>query len=286
MLGGLRSPWGAFVHGAVTAASAGRLPPAPGAAPPPPAPTPAAWARGLAAWLRARVEEWHRAPPAPPGAAPWAARGGYGAGRWGLIQYGMGTLPPPEPGGAPVPGSNFTAVTKRWVHDGQPAPPDAAASRWLTGGGVRLVVSGHQPHGDAPVIVNTPGLCVACADTSYSADTEWSGGATAAGGGGGRANTHRSPSCGHDVVVELPAGGAPPRLRVRGAVSNGARFAAYATAGDPAASLAGRETRDGWWVKGTTGDGVLLSRGEGFTVYNRIAPEAEVRAALLPCPAE
>ena len=44
-------------------------------------------------------------------------------------------------------------VYDSFLEDGQPAPPAPAVVAWLLRQGVHTLVCGHQPHGDAPVLL-------------------------------------------------------------------------------------------------------------------------------------
>lgn len=46
-------------------------------------------------------------------------------------------------------------------------------ARWLTDSGVRRVVVGHKPMGDAPWIMDSHGVQIILADTAYSRNVQW-----------------------------------------------------------------------------------------------------------------
>ncbi len=101
-----------------------------------------------------------------------------------LMAYGMAR----QPDGSLSP----TVVYASYLNDGHPVPLEEEAVRYLARGGVRTVVVGHQPHGDAPVVMKCAGLkgdgaqavaeaevdgacsvTVITADSSFGGDTVW-----------------------------------------------------------------------------------------------------------------
>lgn len=86
------------------------------------------------------------------------------------MSYGMAR----QPSGERTP----TIVYASFLDDGQPAPPHPDVLAFLSAGGVRTLACGHQPHGDAPVVMrstapNGSEVIVVTADTSFSAQVEW-----------------------------------------------------------------------------------------------------------------
>lgn len=55
----------------------------------------------------------------------------------------------------------------------QPKPPSEAVVRFLTDSGIKKLIVGHQPHGDAPVIIDAQSIHILTGDTSYAAGTKW-----------------------------------------------------------------------------------------------------------------
>ncbi|KAL7554345.1 hypothetical protein ACHAWF_018112 [Thalassiosira exigua] len=115
----------------------------------------------------------------------WATEGGYfnTSSRSGklfgsLMQYGMGTLPDRS--------KTQSCVYNSWMHDGLPRE-DLFGSvesmrkvfKLFEREGIRLILSGHQPIGDAPwpIQVSQNGddtkLWIIPCDTSFSGDTSW-----------------------------------------------------------------------------------------------------------------
>ena len=114
----------------------------------------------------------------------WALQGGYdGTPGGGVLCYGMGWLPAARPAawGLPEPSAdprrNPTVIYDNWLVKGNPAPPAPAVGAFLSSAGIRTVISGHQPHGDAASSCVAPpsegGVAIVSADTSYSRFTKW-----------------------------------------------------------------------------------------------------------------
>jgi len=84
----------------------------------------------------------------------WSAEGGYNHPTPGsrLLQYGMGWMPDKS--------VNPTLVYDNFLSDGAPMPPSSEIASKLRRNGVRRVIAGHQPHGDAPVVIDSFGLQV------------------------------------------------------------------------------------------------------------------------------
>ena len=136
-----------------------------------------------------------------------------------------------QPGGVQSP----TVVYSSFLSNGQPEPPRAEVVAWLLQQGVHTVVCGHQPHGDAPVIMrcradDAPGeLVVLTADTSFSGSVEWVATASAP------LAAQSTPPAGHQLA-EAPAAvattagaaagaaGVPGSEKPRGAPPRGAAY--------------------------------------------------------------
>ena len=69
---------------------------------------------------------------------------------------------------------------------------------------------------------------------------------------------------------------------VHGVLANGEVYSfAMGEQGTESSELVGRQTSDGWWVKGALNDGqVLMCKGKGYKVTNRAADPEEVRVQL------
>lgn len=232
----------------------------------------------------------------------WSTRGGYlsphpGS---GLVQYGMGSLPGKV--------RNLTVIYDNFLNDGSPEPPDEAVLSFLMKSGVKRVVTGHQPHGDSPLIISSKikdmrwegsnVLFVAC-DTSYSNDVVWDLDFFA--------SSHQafeqlvsgpsSPStavhhAGKDdtrgiavaeVNIQFETTSAPSRIAINGILSN-----AFPYDFEVEGSIGKRFQVDDsmeWWVKGRirciNGSNVyLVSSSKDRTVTNSFVSEAELYSLL------
>ena len=116
----------------------------------------------------------------------WATEGGFHNGTLAgklfgaLLQYGMGTLP------GPTRIKTESCVYNSWMHNGLPRNElfgsDATVKqllKQLKQEGIQLILTGHQPVGDAPWPIqitthedDTKLMIIPC-DTSFSGDTRW-----------------------------------------------------------------------------------------------------------------
>ena len=159
-------------------------------------------------------------------------------------------------------------------------PTDRTVAEWLLSGGIRRVVVGHKPTGDAPAVLSAheTGVEVVSADTNYSDP--------ASPDGRGRAVP---------VVEILGQTEFDNRLELSGTLSDGTEHRSVLnrlhgfsgideTVGD---SLLGRQIReetgeedgDGpgrWWVKASTATDYRLARGRGRRVDYKSVPKAEL----------
>ena len=111
----------------------------------------------------------------------WATEGGYinksPAGKTfaALIQYGMGTLPDQS--------KTQSCVYNSWMENGEPRKDmfddnGRQMSELFKREGLEVILTGHQPVGDAPWPIRIPNeenkmLWVLPCDTSFSGDTRW-----------------------------------------------------------------------------------------------------------------
>ncbi len=167
------------------------------------------WLRRLNAFAAAEVRAWSYAQQSyearlseeagEDAGRAWALEGGY-SGRPGenLLMYGMGWYPDGS--------RNPTLIYRDWMHEPatppppapaqpgfvhSPAPPPAQAGlqprepqsevvAYLARAGVRRVVTGHKPHGDAPLVLRAAVACTPSAEkmstvTVLALDTSYSG---------------------------------------------------------------------------------------------------------------
>ena len=79
----------------------------------------------------------------------WEAHGGYDHPQPGtrLIQYGQGWMPDKS--------INLGVIYNNYLVNGQPIKIDEQVQRWLRKSGVTKVIVGHQPNGDAPLVIRS-----------------------------------------------------------------------------------------------------------------------------------
>ena len=221
-----------------------------------------------------------------------------------LMAYGMAR----QPDGQLSP----TVVYASYLHNGHPVPLEEDVIEYLSKGGVKTVVVGHQPHGDAPVVMKCvseadgSSVTVVTADSSFGGNTVWLPNMP-------EDEEPRSPSNdepdfrpgGESVSAGAAALGLslrrgkppPPGPRPRGDnvfevslpivslrdqypdSSDEIRVEGLLSNGDEVAyqvsGPVGTQRPDGWLVKGRLPDGrYLLSRGQGYKVEN-VADSAE-----------
>lgn len=68
---------------------------------------------------------------------------------------------------------NPTVISSSYLEQGKANPIGSAAAEWLKSVGITRVVVGHQPHGDAPQVMDSHGVQTISADTAYSRSTQW-----------------------------------------------------------------------------------------------------------------
>ena len=76
-------------------------------------------------------------------------------------------------GAAPDKSDTATIIYCSYLENGAPAPLSKAVADWLLQSGVRRVVVGHQPQGDAPLIQDCHGVQTISVDTSYAKEVSW-----------------------------------------------------------------------------------------------------------------
>mmetsp|Transcript_20768 Transcript_20768/g.29027 ORF Transcript_20768/g.29027 Transcript_20768/m.29027 type:complete len:500 (+) Transcript_20768:207-1706(+) len=238
----------------------------------------------------------------------WSLEGGYSNPAPGsrLMQYGMGRCPPPERL------RTRSVVYNDFLSLGAVRTPCPDLCRGLTQIGIRRLVSGHKPHGDAPLFIRSPetDLIVCTADTSYSANVLCSetgskifqdvrqetvkgvlkgdqvsqSQAFQVGANLNCPDLFRGHRCVNEVIFEVNDSGSTT-VRTHGVLHSGDRIEASSCKGKGRDWL-GRCTKKGWWIKGAMGPDNnrhrtwLLTKSEGFNVWNRFAIEDEVEREL------
>lgn len=105
----------------------------------------------------------------------WEETGGYNHPQpgSGLIQYGMGAL---------ADRINPSVIYSTYLKNGVAMPLSPQVAQWLTKAGIRRLIVGHQPNGDAPWIMkeectdtsgNKQQIQVVCADNAYAKSVQW-----------------------------------------------------------------------------------------------------------------
>ena len=134
------------------------------------------WIEALNEFASGQVRDWAKdcdsgAPPEWAGADDRDGAGFFDRPGGQLLAYGMAT----RPDGTKSP----TVVYASFLVDGHPKPANPVAVQRLRRAGIRALVVGHQPHGDAPVLMRCPSsddpseeLIVVTADTSFSKSTK------------------------------------------------------------------------------------------------------------------
>ena len=193
----------------------------------------------------------------PPGPAAWFFSGGYDHAQpgSGLLQYMMSDTPE---------GTRQPSIMCNGFLDdsSQPMQPDEATLSWLQEGGVRCVVCGHKPHGDAPFVMRIGrGIDAITADITYASNVKWSD------------MTEPRPSVGSLAVCEVVLGPTPCDARAHGYLSDGSAFEAKL-----ADQIIGKSTKDGWRVKGraTESGKLVLSKNIGWDFSTRLVATEEV----------
>lgn len=208
----------------------------------------------------------------------WEEGGGYEHPQPGsrLLQYGMGWLPDRRP--------NRSVIYSSYLTLGKLRPMGSSAAQWLAAGGVRRLLVGHQPHGDAPWVLDHEGVQVICGDNAYSANVQWprrhlqalgllsavEGEVEVEAGGGlggdfltahqaqGTAapatsgGSTRSPLAYSEVLLRFPAspstGSRCEELSVHGQLSDGSAYA-FTLPDSEHNTVFGKVRTDGWMVK-------------------------------------
>jgi hypothetical protein len=230
----------------------------------------------------------------------WATDGGYsntssGGKLFGnLLQYGMNTLPDKS--------KNQSVVYNSWMRDGMPRKDLESKFRKLfIKEGLRLILSGHQPIGDAPWPIQFQNEWILPCDTSFSGDVHWSktdkynSSAEKIGLGRGlRPNGRGEVAFSETLIKCCQETGMLKSLKIHGCLSDGSKYETnnLLDVNDEDNQHIGRplvgfaytdkgaiDVKDtDFWVKAKIGQSkYLLSAGKGFHVWNTLIGRKELK---------
>ena len=161
--------------------------------------------------------------------------------------------------------------------------------------GLKLMLCGHQPHGDAPLPIriegeegeegDAGGFMIVTADTSYSGDVVWQGGRENRGREGSKSG--RGKVAVSEILVSVGEGDTIEDVISHGILSDGSAYesslymdniigreASVEDFGENQAFVEGGEeerARSRWWIKASLGNGKYLACfAKGWNVLNRI----------------
>ena len=227
-----------FVHGAVSAKNVGTVPGSTTRSE-----RVHAWAEALNAWSRKEVAAFE--------SDPYSGKNGRDRKGSGLMDYG-------------VPGGNggATVVYDHNLSNGNGKHLAPEVRQFLRASGITNVISGHQPHGDCPLVIRSGQVTAICADTSYSQM--------------GHKSAWGVDNRGQAVCeVLLYVDGAS---EVHGVLADGSPFG-YTLGGPGGDKFVGRQLSDGYWVKAKTAapnPEYVLVLGEGFKLTVSRKSEADL----------
>lgn len=222
------------------------------------------WFHELNTWASGQVGAWIDAFKKTPAKSPKDKA--HGASLVGpLLDYGLINIPLDNRGPTTPPyhHSGTSVMYNNWLVNGNPVAIDKEVSKFLSQNQVDIF-TGHQPHGDAPVVMLGDG--VALDPTRYipmimSTDTSYSDPCRSA---------HTSVTIFDDHV------------QVEGILADG-RYHGFTMPRDPrqrSRSLVGRQLPDGYWVKTFTQGQAYVVKGVGFSLINRLLEERFLRQTL------
>lgn len=200
--------------------------------------------------------------------------------------------------------TNPSIIYSSFIANGMPADIDASVATKLQSAGINRIIVGHQPHGDAPTLIQQHGLQVFMGDTSYSAGTLWNyddaekwskreaadlaNPALALTGLPIEKDNTRGVVV-SEIIVVIPDGnlqwGSKSRVFVHGILSDGSTYDFEQTDAATNQYVGKTDASKTWTVKASNvavmngplkdrKDAFLLSRGEGFAFKNKyVAPE-------------
>lgn len=216
------------------------------------------WVAQLNLFASRQVQEWIQDPYHWPGASDRGGEGFFQRSGGGLLRYGMNDMPKGQP---PVPG----VVYANYLVEGNPQEVAPEVEEFVSKGGLRYILTGHQPHGDAPVIMQSAGkkVMAVSADTSYAKFTKWlEEDRSALSDPTDDKNTRGLVA--FEVCVEEKKG-----LNIHGNLSDGTMVDFTCFSGD---SKQGPGDQVGkWWIKGSLPDGrLVITHAEGWDVVNQL----------------
>ena len=251
-----------FVHGALSSANMGTVPGGSSREQ-----DVHAWVRALNSWAQNEVHVFKT--------DPYSGKNGRGRKGGGLIDYGV-------PGG----NAGATVIYDHNLENGNGRHMMKEVQEFLLKSNIVNVISGHQPHGDCPLILKTGECTAITADTSYSKmgnKSSW-----------GDDNRGDAVS---EVLLDLNG-----HAHVHGVLADGTAIAYTLRPGTAAAKtkskplealdvvldydlFVGRQLRTGYWVKakipplpGRSDSQYLLCLGEGFKLTTALRSCAEMSA--------
>ncbi|KAK1747815.1 hypothetical protein QTG54_001778 [Skeletonema marinoi] len=218
----------------------------------------------------------------------WASKGGYsntssGGKLFGnLLQYGMNTLPDKS--------KNQSVVYNSWMRDGMPRKDlfSLDEQSWLENlfakEGLQLILSGHQPVGDAPwpIQLSNNNWILPC-DTSFSGDVCWTSAEKASLGRGSRPNGRGEVAVSETLIMCCQRTGKLKSVKIHGFLSDGSHYEInnLLDVDDkhigrpllkklPYTDNTKEATITDFWVKAKLRQQYLLSAGKGFHVWNSL----------------
>ena len=213
----------------------------------------------------------------------WSSNAGYYHNQPGsrLVQYGMGWLADKTRNPSVIYATYSTETNQ----------PEPQVSEWLTSNGIRTLVVGHQPRGDAPMLLDNNGLQIVSGDTSYAKNALWDkdGTGTWASIASSKAESelnYPASSTRADVVSEVlididETGNSV--VSVHGVLSDGGKYE-YILPKSSSNQYLGKSTSTGWIVKASNvryssdpeSSYYLLSQVSGFDTKNRLVPHDNI----------
>jgi len=200
--------------------------------------------------------------------------------------------------------TNPSIIYSSFINAGMPADIEESVAIKLQNAGINRIVVGHQPHGDAPTLIQQHGLQVFMGDTSYSAGTLWDYGSTGTWSRREAADLanpdleltglpiEKDNTRGvavSEIIVVIPDGnvqyGAKSNVFIHGILSDGSTYDFQQTDIETNRYVGKTDASKSWTVKASNvsvkngplkgrNDVFLLSRGEGFAFKNKyVLPE-------------